>query len=358
VRVGLVCPYSLSVPGGVQGQVLGLARALRALGLRAQVLAPTDGPPPEPGITPLGRSVPFAANGSTAPIAPDPAAALRTLRALRDEAFDVVHIHEPLVPGPALTSLLFAAAPLVGTFHRDGVSADYRVFGRAMRPLVRRLDVRCAVSLDALDTARRTVGGDHYELLYNGVEVERFAKRDAWPTDAPTVFFVGRHEPRKGLDVLLAAAAELPADVRIWVGGHGPQTAELQARTAGDDRIEWLGRISDDERAARLRGAHVFCAPSRFGESFGVVLLEAMAAQVAIAASDLPGYRRVAEPDEHALLVPPDDPTALAGAIRRLLTDGTLAERLRGAGEARAAEFSMDGLAERYADLYTANLRQ
>ena len=356
MRVGLVCSYSLTVPGGVQGQVLGLARSLRALGHSTRVLAPCDGPPREPGITPLGRSVPVAANGSIAPIAPHPAAALRTIRALRDEDFDVVHVHEPLAPGPTLTALLAARAPLVGTFHREGAGAAYKWLGPIGARLARRLDIRCAVSEAALATASAALGGT-YEAVFNGVEVERFAKAEAWPTESPTILFLGRHEDRKGLEVLLAAAAELPADVRIWIAGKGPQTDELRARTADDARIEWLGRISDAERAARLRGAHVFCAPSRFGESFGIVLLEAMAAQVPIAASNLPGYRRVAEADEHALLVPPDDPAALAHAIRRLLTDGSLAERLRSAGQARAAEFSMDLLAERYLDLY-ANLRQ
>ena len=352
MRVGLVCPYSLTVPGGVQGQVLGLARSLRTLGHSVQVLAPCDGAPPDVGVTPLGRSVPVAANGSIAPLAPDPAAALRTIRALRDEDFDVVHLHEPVAPGPSLTALLFASAWRVGTFHRQGSGLDYRLFGPIAARAARRLDVRCAVSDDAEATASHALGGT-YERVYNGIEVERFAKAAPWPTDAPTIFFLGRHEPRKGLDVLLAAAAELPADVRIWVGSSGPQTEELKRTAAGDPRIEWLGRISDDERASRLRGAHVFCAPSRFGESFGMVLLEAMAAQVPIAASALPGYRKVATPSEHALLVPPDDPRALAHAIRRLLTDGSLAERLRTEGAARATEFSMDALAERYVELYT-----
>src|SRR4029453_12467444 len=114
MRIGLVCPYSLTVPGGVQGQVLGLARSLRSLGHEARVLAPSDGPPPDAGVTPLGRSVPTAANGSVAPLAPDPSAQLRTIRALRDEAFDVVHLHEPMAPGPTMTALLFRTPPLPG----------------------------------------------------------------------------------------------------------------------------------------------------------------------------------------------------------------------------------------------------
>src|SRR3954464_14672958 len=125
MKVTLISPYSLSVPGGVQGQVLGLARALRTLGEDVRVLGPCDGPPPEPGVTPLGRSIPTAANGSVAPIAPDPSCQLRTIRALRDESFDVLHLHEPLVPGPCMTAILFRNAPLVGTFHAAGDSFAY-----------------------------------------------------------------------------------------------------------------------------------------------------------------------------------------------------------------------------------------
>ena len=346
-----MCPYSLTLPGGVQGQVLGLARSLRVMGHATRVLAPCDGPPPDAGVTPLGRSVPLATNGSVAPIAPDPACALRTIRVLRDEDFDVVHLHEPFVPGPTVTALLMHNRPLLGTFHRAGASAAYR----ALRPVVRwgagRIDLRCAVSADARDTAAEALGGD-YELVFNGIETERFVKATPWPTEGPTILFMGRHEPRKGLDVLLEAMTRLPGDVRLWVASDGPQTEELRARAAGDGRIEWLGRISDEEAASRLRGADVFCAPSIRGESFGVVLLEAMSAQTPIVASALPGYRNVARHGVHALLTPPGDAGALAGALQSVLADPTLARRFVAAGEARAAEFTMDRLAERYVELY------
>jgi len=353
VRIGLVCPYSLTMPGGVQGQVLGLARALRGLGEEARVLGPADGPPPDPGVTPLGKSIPLAANGSIAPIAPDPSAALRTIRALRDEDFDVLHLHEPLVPGPCLTTLLFAGAPLIGTFHAAGVSAAYRWLGPPVRWCAGRLDRRCAVSEDAVALAGRYLRGD-YELVFNGIEVERFSKATPWPTEAPTIFFVGRHEERKGLGVLLGSLSRLPADVRVWVAGDGPQTEELQAAVAEDGRVEWLGRIGDGEKAARLRAADVFCAPSLHGESFGVVLLEAMAAGTPIVASDLPGYRNVARAGEDALLVPPGDPDALAAALGRVLADRSFGDELVESGHGRAAEFGMERLAERYVEMYAA----
>lgn len=356
MRIGLICPYSLSVPGGVQGQVLGLARSLRSLGHEVRVLAPCDGPPPDTGVIPLGNSLPTEANGSVAPIAPDVSAQLRTIRALRDEDFDIVHLHEPFSPGPTQTAILFKSQPLVGTFHAAGESAAYRWFRPVLRRVVRKLDVRCAVSEDARAMAAQALGGD-YELVFNGVETETFTKAVPTLTEAPTIFFVGRHEPRKGLAVLLEAIAELPQDLRLWIAGDGPETEMLRARVAGDVRIEWLGRISDEEKCSRMRGADVFCAPSLGGESFGVVLLEAMAAETPVVATDLPGYANVARSGRDALLVPPGDVGALARALSRVIGDPAEARRLVESGEERAAGFSMGHLAETYLEIYDRVLR-
>jgi phosphatidyl-myo-inositol alpha-mannosyltransferase len=351
MRLGLVCPYSLTIPGGVQGQVLALARSLRHLGHEVRVIGPCDGPPPDAGVTSVGRSIPTAANGSVAPLAPDVPAQLRTLRALRDEGFDVLHLHEPMAPGPTITALLFRNAPIVGTFHAAGGSAAYQWLRPGVRWLARRIDIRGAVSEDARHMAHHALGGD-YVLLYNGIEVDRFAKATPRPTDGPTIFFIGRHEPRKGLAVLLQAMDHLPAGVRLWVAGDGPETAKLRTAHAGDARIEWLGRIDDDEKAVRLRSADAFCAPSLRGESFGVVLLEGMAAQTPVVASDLPGYRNVVRAGADAVLVPPGDAVALADALRHVLTDSSLAAALVTSGQQRAEEFSMDNLAHRYVELY------
>ena len=353
MRVGLLCPYSLSIPGGVQGQVLGLARVLRRRGHEARVLGPCDGPPPAAHVTPLGKSVPAAANGSVAPLAPDPAAQLRTMRALWDEDFDVLHLHEPFAPGPCMTALMIKPAPTIGTFHAAGESFAYKRMGAGTRWLNRRLDLRCAVSEDAVKLAASAVSGD-FTLLFNGVELDLYRHADPWPTEAPTIFFCGRHEPRKGLAVLLEAMAGLPADVRLWVGSDGPETAALEARWAGDPRVEWLGRLSDEEKVARLRGADVFCAPSLRGESFGVVLIEAMAAETAIVATELPGYANVARTGLDAELVRPGDPRALAAGLRRVLEDPSHAAALVASGRTRAEEFSMDRLADRYVELYAA----
>jgi len=358
LRIGIVCPYSLTIPGGVQAQVLGLARELRRRGHEARVLGPCDGPPPESFVTPLGNSLPTAANGSIAPLAPDPPAVLRTLRALNDEAFDVIHLHEPLSPGPTLTALLVHQAPTVGTFHAAGTSASYRMLTGPLSRLLNRLDAKVVVSKDALLLVQDHLGGD-YEVLFNGVEYEQIRATAPFAdgsvsdgSEKPSVFFCGRHEERKGLRVLIDALDHIELDVDVLIAGEGPDSDALRERTRDDARVVWLGRISDDEKFRRLRASDVFCAPSLRGESFGVVLIEAMAAGATVVASALDGYRNVATDDVDSLLVPPDDPTALAAAITRAIDDGDLSARLCTAGDARAARFSMHALADAYVDTY------
>lgn len=351
LRIGLVCPYSLSIPGGVQAQVLGLARELRRQGHEARVLGPCDGPPPASFVTPLGDSLPTAANGSIAPLAPDAAAALRTIRALNDEQFDVLHVHEPLTPGPSMTTLMVHPAPIVGTFHAAGRSSSYRMFRAPLERFVERVDRRVVVSKDALALVQEYLGGE-YDVLFNGVETSVIRAVEPFPRTRPAIFFIGRHEERKGLAILLAAVPRLALDVECWVAGDGPLTARLKATCADDPRIVWLGRISESEKLARLRGASVFCAPSIHGESFGVVLAEAMAADTPVVASALPGYRNVATDGVNAVLVPPGDPDALAAALNRVITDHDLASRLAAAGAARADELSMSKLAEAYTAIY------
>ncbi len=351
MRVGMVCPYSLSIPGGVQAQVLGLARELRRQGHEVRVLAPCDGPPPESFVTPLGDSLPASANGSVAPLAPDPSATLRTIRVLRAESFDVVHIHEPLAPGPPITSVTLHTAPTVGTFHAAGRSSSYRFMAGPLRRILGRLDHKVVVSKDALALVQGYLGGE-FEMLFNGVETTEIRSVEPFPQPQPAIFFVGRHEERKGLGVLLAALRLIDADVRCWVAGDGPDSAALRAEYAADTRIEWLGRISDADKIARLRGASLFCAPSLHGESFGVVLIEAMAAGTPVVASALDGYRNVATHDVDALLVPPGSPEALAGAIRRVLADRELGRRLVDNGNRRADDFAMSKLATAYVRIY------
>ena len=296
----MLCPYSLTLPGGVQMQVLGLARACAARATtcgcwrRATARRPRSGssrsaracPPPPTARWPRWRRT------RRPSCAPSGRCATRTSTSSTSTS--------PSCPGPAQTTLLLKTAPLIGTFHAAGESAGYKYLRPLVRWLAGRLDVRCAVSDQAAALARHYLEGD-YLPVFNGIDVDLHAGADPWPAEGPTVFFVGRHEPRKGLDVLLEAVDRLPDDVRFWVAGDGPDTADAPARHTSD-RIEWLGRISDDEKLRRIRGASVFCAPALRGESFGIVLLEGMAAGTPVVAGDIDGYRTVATDGRDAIL--------------------------------------------------------
>ncbi len=346
----MICPYSLSVPGGVQAQVMGLARELRRMGIEVRVLGPCDGPPPATFVTPLGNSLPTATNGSIAPVAPDPAATLRTIRVLFDEQFDVLHVHEPFAPGPTMTALLVHPAPLVATFHAAGEIALYDRLSGLVRAAAKNIARKVVVSKDAQALVGSAVPGE-YETLFNGVELDAYRNSPVHPTGGRTIFFCGRHEERKGLDVLLDAMALLDPEVTLWIASTGPDTERLRARSSDDRRLVWLGRIDDAEKIARLKAADVFCAPSLHGESFGVVLIEAMAAGTCVVASALDGYRNVATNDVDSLLVPPGDAQELAAALRRALDEPELRHRLVAAGQCRADRFSMHALAMRSAEI-------
>ncbi len=352
MRVSILSPYSLSVPGGVQGQVLGLARALRTLGVDARVIGPTDGPPPEPGITTVGSSIGFSTNGSISPMAEEQSiASERTLEALRVFEPDVLHLHEPLVPGPTSAALLGSEIPKVGTFHAAGEAGSpaYKALRKLAVGAAKRLAVRVAVSPDARAMAEEALGGS-YLVLPNGVDVDAFAKVEPMVAARPAVLFVGRHEPRKGLGVLLDAWTGLDRDATLWVASDGPETEALRARRTPN--VEWLGRISESEKLARLKGATVFCAPALGQESFGIVLLEGMAAGTAVLASDIPGYRNVARDDLNALMVTADDPHALRLGLRRLLDADDLRARLEEAASVHVLDFSLARLAQRYLGVY------
>jgi phosphatidylinositol alpha-mannosyltransferase len=369
LEIALLCPYNLHRPGGVQGQVMGLARALRDLGHLATVVAPADGTDPVSGIPPdalvaVGRTVDVVSNGSVVPLSFSPLAWWRAGSLLRHGPFDVLHLHEPLAPGPGWAAICTAPQPLVGTFHRSGDSDAYRLLAPIARWAGSRLDARCAVSNAAQATATRALGGT-YEIVGNGVEVERFSEAEPWPTTGPTVLFVGRHERRKGLGVVLHAYARarrergLPPGTVLWVAGVGPETDALREQFPEDSGLAWLGRVSDEELTARLVGAHVLVAPALGGESFGVILLEAMAARTAVIASAIPGYSEVLA--NHGRLVPPGDVGAWAQALSEVLgaaetQTGICAGDMLDAAGAHASQWAMPRIAERYVEIYRAIL--
>ncbi len=360
----MLSPYSLSRPGGVQGQVLGLARALRDLGHDVTVVGPEDPDEkeravdqerdPNPDTFVMGRPTGLRSNGSVAPVTISPRAAMKAERFVRKGGFDVLHLHEPLAPVAAYGFVVSAPVPMVGTYHRSGVSKWVPV----LKPLVylvgSRLQVRVAVSEAARETALRSSKGE-YEVLFNGVDMERFIDAQPVPSDRPTVLFLGRHETRKGLGVLLDAFDMIERPAVLWVAGDGPQGEAQRRRHPESDRVKWLGILGDREVDARLLGADILCAPSLRGESFGMVVLEGMAARCAVVASDLQGYRSAA--GGHAVLVPPGAVTALSRALGVALADaaegsGASSVDALKAAQAHAQGWSMESLAERYIDVY------
>ncbi|MCZ7629369.1 MAG: glycosyltransferase family 4 protein [Microthrixaceae bacterium] len=258
-----------------------------------------------------------------------------------------------------MTTLFTKPAPMIGTFHAAGRIPAYGI----LKPLARwggaRLDARVVVSDDALALVDPVIDGPWIKL-FNGIEIEPWRDATPWPTEAPTVLFLGRHEPRKGLSVLLDSFARIEGDVRLWVAGEGPETHKLQ-HGHPDRRIEWLGRIGDTERERRMAAADVFCAPSLGGESFGIILLEAMAAGTPVVASAIPGYEKVAcapapdgtSPAEPvARLVEPGDAAGLAAALGEVLRSPEARDRLTECGRRRAGAFDMEALVDRYEEIY------
>ena len=340
MHVGLVCPYSLDVPGGVQRHVLDLASALRALGQRVSVLAPGVGAAPE-WVTPAGRAVSVRYNGSVARVAFGPLAYARTRRWLRSRDLDVLHLHEPAAPSLSLLALTLADGPVVATFH--AATPRSRVLSAAqgvLRPQLEKVTARIAVSPLARRVQVEHLGGDAVEIP-NGVDVARFATAaplPGYPRQGGTVGFVGRFdEPRKGMRVLAEAVRTLAGqrpELRLLVVGRG-DGAEL-CRALGS-RAEVLGAVDEATKARALRSVDVLCAPGTAGESFGMVLTEAMAAGAPVVASDLPAFRRVLDGGATGVLVPVGDPAALALALGDLLDDPGHRAALAAAGRIRVA---------------------
>ncbi|MGH3945746.1 MAG: glycosyltransferase family 4 protein [Pseudonocardiaceae bacterium] len=361
MRIGMVCPYSIAVRGGVQAHVLGLASGLRSLGHQAEVLAPAaPGDPVPEFVTPAGKAVGVPYNGSVAPLAFGPVAVTRVRRWLRHHDFDVLHLHEPAAPSLSLIALALADRPVVATFHfattRSWVLAAAHGL---LQPPMEKIIGRIAVSPLARRVLVEYLGGDAVEIP-NGVEVAQFAAAlplRGYPRPGGTVGFVGRYdEPRKGMPVLLAALRPLARarpGLRLLVVGDGDAAALLRA--AGPDlasRIRVMGGLGDEGKAAVLASVDVLCAPAIGGESFGIVLTEAMAAGTPVVASDLDAFRLVLDGGQAGVLVPAGVPAALAGALGDLLDDPGRRAALAAAGRRRAAMWDWPVVARRVLQVY------
>jgi phosphatidylinositol alpha-mannosyltransferase len=362
LRVGIVCPYSLDVPGGVQAHVVGLAAALERLGHSVSVLAPAaEGTPVPEFVTPAGRALGVPYNGSVARVTFGPLTYARARRWLAEHTFDVLHLHEPTTVSVSVLALLAAEGPIVATFHTSFErSRALAAFGGVLRPLMEKVTARIAVSPHARRVQVEHLGGDAVEIP-NGVDVEAFAEGPPLPgyPRPETVGFLGRFdEPRKGMPVLLDAVRRLaPArpDLRVLVAGRG-DTAALR-RQAGPvaDRLDVLGPVDDATKAAALRSVDMFCAPNTGGESFGMVLTEALAAGAPVLASDLDAFRAVLGEDEPAgVPFPTGDAAGLAERLAALLDDPRRRAALAAAGRARARDFDWPTVAAAVLRVYRA----
>ncbi len=359
MRVVIVSPYDVDVPGGVQSHVEHLAAELRRRGDDVRVVAPGDRS--RGGTVCVGSSVRVPFNDSVAPIALDPRAVRRTVEAVASFDPDVVHVHEPAVPWVSLTASRRSEAPTVGTFH--AWSDDARAYSLA-RPLLRRvargLDARVAVSDAACTYHARALGLSErdFTVIPNAVDVQRFATATPIRGElAPTLLFVGRLEKRKGLEQLIRAVIVLKAerpDVRLLIVGEGPERDRCQAMIPARLRsdVVFLGRVDQDDLPRFYRSADIFVSPALGGESFGIVLIEAMAAGTAVVASDIPGYRSVIRDERYGRLVPPDDPRALAATLAMLLDSASLRDAMGREAQRAVQDYDWSTVTDRLRDLY------
>ena len=360
MRIGMVCPYSFDEPGGVQIHVLDLARALRDRGHDVRVLGPgTRGSEPYEFVTLTGRGVGIPYNGSVARLTFGPRAWWVTRKWLRAEPLDVLHIHEPNPPSVGLAALALSQGPIAATFHTSATSSRVlKLADGILTPLLEKIRGRIAVSPLARRWQIEALGSDAVEIP-NGVDVEfyrRFAAEEPRPLgEPPTITFLGRYdEPRKGMDVLVNALPAVMREVpglRLQIMGSGDEKA-LRARLPRDLKLEFLGRVDDSEKARVLAAGDAYCAPNTGGESFGIVLVEAMAASTAVVASDLDAFRRVLRDGTCGELFSLGDPRALAASLVRVLTDDARRAELIATAGAAVWDYDWDVVTERVLRVY------
>jgi|GEM_PF-1360373 len=422
MRICIVCPYSLSIPGGVQNQTLLLAKQFAKNGHKILVIAPGSFPsdmdhtpyvrtdktvsrrqmirnaifkirrdrlsdeniiltktdldkrdldnktnidcPKDPFSEPgekvfffsAGKTFSLRANGSVAPISLSPKAALRMSRAIKYWSPDIVHIHEPFAPILSLAALLLprhsSGYIRAGTFHRFGAGGGYKAIGPLLRFFYQKLDLCYAVSKPAQHTLTKVVGAKNArkaKIVFNGIDFDflqntKVGKKD--PGNRPSVCFVGRLEPRKGLEVLLRAISNFDIAVNLIILGSGPEMSRLKTNYQSLVNVVWAGRVSDEEKLAHIKASDLLVAPAVSGESFGIVILEAMALSVPVICSNISGHRSSA--GEAAMFVKPNDENGLQEAIREVLSDNDLRQSLIAKGLLRAREMSIENLSNIY----------
>ena len=363
MRIVQVCPYSWDANGGVQIHIRQLAQQLRQRGHEVLILAPGDRVGMRDDAHIVGRTVTLWSNGSVAKICLTPSVTKVIRSELARFAPDIIHVHEPFAPLVSTTAVLRANAPVVGTFHSfvDARGREGRIY-TAMAPLLRsvwrRVDRRIAVSQAARLSASSRLGDGYMQIVPNGAEVEHFGRAKA-ATDVPPgrkLLFVGRLEPRKGFPIALRAFAQLAPkypDLRLVIVGDGPEREAVnEVAPELRSRVHMMGKVSYAALPTYHQAADIFISPATGSESFGIVLVEAMAAGLPVVASDIAGYREVARHGTEGLLVKPSDPTALAEGVSKLLDDPAYAVRLGDAGYRRSRSFAWDRILDELETVY------
>jgi phosphatidylinositol alpha-mannosyltransferase len=363
VRIGIVCPYSFDVPGGVQFHVRDLAEHFLGQGEDVSVLAPSESDTVLPDyVVSSGRATAVRYNGSVARLNFGPVTAGKVNRWLDQGRFDVLHLHEPLAPSVSVLALLAADGPIVGTFHTSMIrSRTMQTAYPIVRPSLEKIMARIAVSEDARRTVTTHFGGDAV-VIPNGVYVDRFAtaaRRAEWTSTParPTIAFLGRMgESRKGLPVLVAALPAVLAEVpglRVLLAGPGDPdeiSQDWPAEVRG--ATEFLGAVSDEDKASLLASVAVYVAPNTGGESFGIILIEAMSAGACVLASDLPAFSRVLDGGTTGALFHNEDPAHLARELIGLLKDPGRRRELASRGQTRARLFDWAVVADQIRAVY------
>lgn len=361
MKIGIVSPYAYPRPGGANSHIRETYEQLRALGHEVRIItAPWGDDPPVRDIIQIGRAVAVPYNGSIGRVTLSVRLEWLVKRMLDRERFDIIHHHEPLVPFLSMQILDRSHCPQVATFHAFGDFSLSYWLGRAIgEHYLSKLDARIAVSSAAKHFVSRYFPGE-YRIIPNGVDVELYASARPLPEyrdGKVNILFVGRLEQRKGVTYLARAYAAIKPrypDTRLIVAGRGPQLGELrryvQRHRLAD--VVLAGRVGDMEKARLYKTADIFCAPSTGRESFGIVLLEAMAAGRAVVASDIHGYKRVVQRNVTGLLVEPKDPEALGAALARLIDDPALRESLGEAGARRAPEYDWSHVTRQLVEVY------
>jgi len=343
MKIAMISPYSWDFPGGVNKHVEQLSLHLRWRGHQVAIIAPggEDGD----DYFSAGGSFAVSSNRSVANLSFGPRVAARIKGLIREGDYDLLHLHEPLVPSVSLLALMYSRSANMATFHaaREGGSLGYRLGRPLLNPLARRLHLRAAVSPAALELVSRYFPAT-YRILPNGVDTAVFKPEghhlEGLDEEAFYLIFVGRREPRKGLDVLLEALGfirETNPEVKLLVVG-------AEGGTSKEDGVVWLGRLEDELIPDSYRSARIMVSPALGWESFGIVLIEAMACGLPVVASDIPGYRAVVEDGVQGILVIPGDARALAEALRELIMNEDRRRLMSEAALKRAADFSWDSL--------------